>query len=131
MKKTVEITPAMIFANGKVLTKNCIDSLIGKTIAITNAEYWANTPTVRVFKLLGTQSGYVEAANIRHSQYDSLQAMWIAERNFREIAWAKNRTKLVYEGDTPYATMEDSNPCLPKGTFFGSDSDRAIYYIEL
>jgi len=57
--------------------------------------------------------------------------MWIAEKNERSIERAKTRIKLIYTGENPYATCEDSTHCLPAGTFFGSDADREIYYLEV
>ena len=126
-----EITTRQIFEENKILTLEIAKTLIGKTLAVTNAEDGANTYDVRVFKLLGIQTQYDEAAFENTSFGLSLQELWHKENNNRSIDWAKNRIKLQYEGDNPFATYEIGNRCLPEGTFFGSDADREIYFIVL
>lgn len=129
MKKN--ITPAEIFAAKQVLTLDVVPQLIGKTIAITNAESSYNTPDVRIFKVLGIESQFEAALRNPVKDFESQQHMWIAEGNESTIEWAKNRTVLKYQGDIPFATVEKNNFCLPAGTFFGSDADREIFYIIL
>jgi len=126
-----QITPKEIFLKDQVLTLEVAKKLIGKTIAITNSEYKANVANVRIFKILGIDSEYNQASKTLNSKYSSQQEMWIKENNQKAIEWAKKRTVLQYEGDTPYATIEEDNYCLPGGTFFGSDADREIYYVVL
>ena len=125
------ITPAQIFEKGQILTLDKVPSLTGKTISITNAEYKYNTPSVRTFKVLGVESEYEAAGRVPNEKYGTQQKMWIAENNTSAIEWAKNRTVLIYNGETPYATVENGNACLPEGTFFGSDADREIYFVTL
>jgi hypothetical protein len=125
------ITACEIFAVNQVLTIGAASNLIGKTIAISNAEYSANKPSVRICKILGLQIAYEKPATSKIANYESTQAMWIAGNNQRAIKWAKNRTVLKSEGDEPCATCEASNRCLLEGTFFGSDADREIYFVVL
>ena len=120
-----------IFEANQILTVEIVKLLIGKTIAVTNPEYSANKADVRVCKVLGVETEFESALRQPQEKYGNIQAMWIAENNETAIARAKKRLKLIYEGENPYATCEDSTHCLPEGTFFGSDSDRPIYYIEL
>lgn len=128
---STQITAAEIFEANQILTLDVVESLIGKTIAVTNGESKYNKPHVRVCKVLGAETYFDAAAKMEHGTYPNLQAMWVAENNQRAIEWAKNRTVLMYEGQNPYATVENGNGCLPKGTFFGSDADREIYYVEV
>lgn len=129
--ETTKITPNEIFEKNQVLTVEKVKSLIGKKLAVTNAEYRYNRPSVRVFTLLGIQTAFESAAKIPCENYESLQDMWLKENNQAAIKRAKGRLVLKYEGENPWATCDNSNACLPKGTFFGSDADREIYYIEL
>ena len=128
MKKN--ITPASIFEAKQVLTLDVVPALIGKTIAVTNGESKYNTPDVRICKVLGVETEFEAAAKVPvNTGYESKQQMWIKEKNETAINWAKNRTVLKYEGENPYATVENGNACLAPATFFGSDADREIYYI--
>ncbi len=90
-----------IFAANQVLTVEIAQSLIGKRIAVTNPEYRGNKADVRVCTVLGVKAQ----------------------------SEGSKRLVLVYEGENPYATCDDSTGCLPAGTFFGSDADREIYYL--
>ncbi len=120
-----------IFEANHILTVEIAKTLIGKKIAVTNPEYSANKADVRVCTVLGVETEFEAAKRNPQEKYGNQQAMWIAENNETTIARAKKRLKLIYEGENPYATCEDSTRCLPEGTFFGSDSDRPIYYIEI
>jgi len=118
-----------IFAANQVLTVDIATSLIGKRIAVTNAEYKYNTPDVRICTVLGVQTAFEAAASVPCNKYESMQDMWIKEKNQKAIDWAKKRLVLKYEGQNPGATCDDTTNCLPAGTFFGSDADREIYYV--
>lgn len=123
------MTTQEIFAANQVLTVDIAKELIGKTIAVTNSEDRANRADVRICTVLGIETEF-EAAKRNHQEtYGNQQAMWIAENNERAIERAQKRLKLIYEGENPYATCDDSTHCLPAGTFFGSDADREIYYV--
>lgn len=122
--KEKSITPKDIFQRNKILTPEIAESLIGKKLAVSNPEYRANTPDVRIFILKGVITKFDAAAKEKSSKYESIQDMWIKENNQRAIEWAKKRLVLDYEGDNPYASCEEDY-------FFGSDSDRPIYFIEI
>lgn len=123
------ITPKEIFKAGQILNLDVIPSLIGKTIAITSPEYSSNSVSVRTFKVLGLESEFEAAAKQPVEGYESRQEMWLKENNQSAIKWAKSRTVLIHEGDEPFARVADDNVCLDKGTFFGSDADREVYYL--
>ena len=123
------MTTSDIFSANQILTVEIANTLIGKTIAVTNGEYSSNRTTVRICKVLGTETEFEAAKRQPQEKYGNVQAMWIAEKNERSIERAKTRIKLIYTGENPYATCEDSTHCLPAGTFFGSDADREIYYV--
>lgn len=127
------ITTSQIFDANQILTIDIAKNLTGKTIAVTSPEYKANKPTVRIFKVLGLETQFDAAINVEIAggKYANQQEMWIKENNQRAIEWAKKRTVFVYEGNDPCATVEEDNYCLEAGTFFGSDADREVYFIEL
>ncbi|MFZ4545884.1 MAG: hypothetical protein ACOYN4_00535 [Bacteroidales bacterium] len=100
------ITVSQIFEANQVLSLAIAKTLIGKTIAITNAEYRANRADVRTFKLTGIETEF-------------------------PVTSSKKRLTLTYEGDRPYATCEIGNGFFNEDTFFGSDADREIYFIEV
>lgn len=115
------MTPKEIFLTNQVLTIDIAKDLIGKKIAVTNPEYKYNTPDVRTFILKGLKSEWEMETPERQEYIKSIGK----EEKF------KNRIKLEYEGDNPWATCEIGNYCLPEGTFHGSDADREIYYVVL
>lgn len=126
------ITPEEIFQQNQVLTLETAKSLIGKKIAITNAEYRMNRPDVRIFILKDIQSEY-ELAKTEPFQMDGFNTRqdWMDTKDPKMIFDFKNRLKLVGDGDKPYATCLLTNGLFSEPTFHGSDADREIYYIVI
>lgn len=124
-----QITVAEIFEANQVLTLAIAKTLIGKRLAITNAEYKYNTPSVRTFTLDSIQSEWDLAAKEPLEGYASRQDYWEQKLSYR-IDRFKNRLKLV-AADEPYATCELESGFFNEPTFFGSDADREIYYVIL
>ena len=124
------ITVSQIFEANQVLTLAIAKTLIGKTIAITNPEYKKNMADVRTFKLVGIESEYDLAAKQECEGYANRQEYWNDKLSYR-IENFKKRLQLVGEGDISYATCELGNGYFTEDTFFGSDADREIYFIEV
>jgi len=124
------ITVSQIFEANQVLTLAIAKTLIGKTIAITNAEYRANRADVRTFKLISIESVFDLAKNNTCEGFENQQDYWIQKLSDK-ISSFKNTLQLVGEGDKPYATCVLGNNFFNEDTFFGSDADREIYFIEV
>ena len=126
-----EITSKEIFKANQVLTLAIAKTLIGKKLAITSPEYYGNCPSVRVFILDDIKSEWVIAANVPCEGYASQQDYFSKKLTIRKEVF-KNNLKLVGTGDTPYATCDLKDYyTFKEPTFFGSDSDREIYFIKL
>lgn len=129
MKK--EITVKEIFDANQILTIAVARTLIGKRIATTNEEYSGNVVDVRVGAILDIKSEWDLASMQNHSHLDggkwaTRQDYWKSYMSEKQIKDKQNRLKLLSGGSsTIYGTCEDGK------VFFGSDSDRLIYYIVL
>jgi hypothetical protein len=127
------ITTREIFEANQILTLEIAKTLIGKKLAITNSEYKYNTPDVRIFTLDSIQSEWDLAAREPLDGYKSRQDYWAQKLYYRKEDFINN-LKLVAKEDSisPYATCDLKDRwSFSEPTFFGSDSDREIYYIIL
>lgn len=117
-----------IFENGQVFTLGKAKELTGKYIYITNAEYWANEPTVR--RVLVNPISEWDAASEDHTAkgFDNRQEYWKSYMTEKQI----ERTKNCYSIGINELGNLDGNTL--RGTddtpFYGSDEDREIYYME-
>lgn len=117
-----------IFEKGQVLTIGKAKELNGKYIYITNREYWANEPTVR--RVLVDPISEWDAASEDHTAegFDNRQEYWKSFMSEKQIERMKNcyRIGLNELGNPDGGTLHgtDDTP------FYGSDSDREIYYLE-
>jgi hypothetical protein len=127
------ITTKEIFEANQVLTLEVAKTLIGKKIAITNSEYKYNTPDVRIFTLDSIQSEWDLAASDPLEGYTSRQEYWNQKLSNRKEDFINNLKLVSKEIDIqPYATCDLKDSwTFTTPTFFGSDSDREIYYIEI
>lgn len=119
-----------LIKSGNVLTLEIAKTLIGKKIAVTNYEYEANTPSVRIGVLTSIESEYDLAAKDTFNGYPNRLQMWKSVLSEQQLKTKQNRLKLVCNGrtDVLYGTCEIGNPYFEEPTFFGSDGDREIYY---
>jgi hypothetical protein len=125
------ITTREIFEANQVLTLEIAKTLIGKKLAITNSEYKYNTPDVRIFTLDSIQSEWDLAAKEPLDGYKSRQDYWAQKLSYRKEDFM-NRLSLVGENFKAYACCDLKDRwSFSEPTFFGSDSDREIYYIIL
>lgn len=139
MKTQINITAAQIFEADQVLTLAKAKQLIGKKLAITNPEYKGNYPSVRIFTLGSIESEWDLAAkeDMSHTddgKYPTRQDYW-ATMSEGYTEKFKNNLKLVGDNNSDdgiFATCDLKDKwTFKEPTFFGSDSDREIYYIVL
>ncbi|MEC5157038.1 hypothetical protein [Chryseobacterium sp. MP_3.2] len=131
MKTTTEI-----FEANQVLTLAIAKKLIGKTIAVTNPEYSGNSALVRTGKIISIKSEWDIAGNEDHSHLDG--GKYATRQDYLksymepiQIEGCKNNMKLVSD-NVLYATCDLLDRwTFTEPTFYGSDSDREIYYIVL
>lgn len=125
--KTV-ITAQQIFAANQILTLEIAKQLIGIKIATTSPEYRSNSVDVRIGTILNIESEWDLASKEDHShldggKYATRQDYWTSYMSQERVNNAKKRLKLVTDSNL-YGTCE-------RDFFFGSDSDREIYFIKI
>lgn len=131
------ITTKEIFQANQILTLQIAKTLIGKTIAVTNSEYKGNSPDVRTGKVLSIESEWDLAGKEDHSHLDggkwaTRQDYWLEKLPTTQHEDAKNRLKIVSDGLPLYCTCDLADKwTFSEPTFFGSDSDREIYFVVL
>ena len=117
-----------IFENGQVLTLGKAKELTGKYIYVTNAEYWANEPTVRRVLVSPISEWDAASKDYTAEEFEKLQEYWAYYMTEKEIEKMKNCYRIGInelgnlDGNTSNGT--DDTP------FYGSDEDREIYYLE-
>jgi hypothetical protein len=133
--KTTEITTKEIFEKGQILTVAKAKEMVGKTIAITNAEYKYNRPDVRVFTIYEFCFEWDLAAKRDYpdSKFDNFQQYWASYMTPKQVDDMKSRLSIIdTEGNSmAIAEMNIAQSFFPEPTFFGSDADREVYYIEI
>jgi hypothetical protein len=129
MNKNLNPTAADIFGANNVLTLEKAKQLIGKKLAITNPEYSANKPSVRVFTLLDIKSQWDLAEGKSFENGDNIQLYW-SNLPGGDIRF-KNRLMLVGDIENVWASCLLDSRVYTEETFVGSDEDREIYYIVL
>jgi|SRR5690606_253615 len=128
-----KILPYDLFHNNQILTLEIAKRLIGKTIAVTNPEDRANKPYTRIGTILAIESEWDLAGKEDHShldggKYATRQDYWKSYMGELAIEDKKNRMKIVSEYAL-YCTCDLQDKwTFKEPTFFGSDSDREIYY---
>lgn len=127
------LTPKEIFAANQVLTLEKAKTLIGKTIAVTNREYKANSPHVRTGKFLSIESEWDLASkeDLSHAfngKWATRQDYWASYMTEKEVKRMKERLVLV-SNENRCGVCELDNSYFSEPTFFGSDADREIYYV--
>jgi hypothetical protein len=130
------ITTREIFEANQVLTLKVAKTLIGKKIAVTNSEYKYNTPDVRIGKILGIESEWDLAAkeDMSHSdngKWSTRQQYWLEKLPSTQHESAKKTLRLVSDNPLYCGCDLEDRWSFSEPTFFGSDSDREIYYIIL
>lgn len=126
------ISPSDIIRLGQILTYDIAKDLKGKKIAVTNVEYGSNIPNVRIGIVNGLYKEWDLASitNYPGIEYLSFQDYWKSFMTVEQIEDKVNRIKLVADKEL-YATCDLKSKLYSEPTFFGSDSDRPIYYIVL
>lgn len=123
-----EISVQQIFEAKNLLTLEAAQSLIGKKIAVTNEEYKANHPSVRIGVVKSIESEWDLAAkedisHLDNGKWSNRQEYWKSYMSEKQIEEQKSRLKVV--SDTPlYCTYSELYDF-----FFGSDMDRPIFYV--
>lgn len=133
-----EITTSYIFRNGKVLTLSIAKTLVGKKLACTNPEYKYNTPSKSEFVLTdivtewddAKKREYPKVDESKYTQYLNYQDYWASYFSAERIEQSKNTLLLQTETGTIYK-CELNNGYFSEPTFYGSDADREVYFIEL
>lgn len=119
-----------IFAQSNVLTLAKARQMVGKAILVTNAEYGGNTPKVRRVKVELITS-WDDAKNDESAPgYANRQEYWLSFMTPQQIAIEKSSYILKDEIGNRTATCLPDNPYFSEPTFFGSDEDREIYFVE-
>jgi hypothetical protein len=121
-----------IFHNGKVLTLDIAKGLIGKKLACTSFEYRYNAPHTFVFSLKGIVSEWDDAKDRAYpnNQFLNYQEYWVSYFSADKIKASQNTFLLQTETGTIYK-CELNNGYFSEPTFFGSDADREVYFVEL
>lgn len=127
-------TASEIFQANQILTLKDAEKLIGKIISVTNSEYRGNTPDVRTGKVLDIESEWDWAGKEDHSHLDggkwaTRQDYWKSYMSESQVEGMKNRMKIISDNQL-FATCDLTDKwTFSVPTFFGSDSDREIYYV--
>jgi hypothetical protein len=134
--KTSPITPESIFAKKQILTLKKANDLIGRRIAITSCEHRTNEPSVRFLTISRMVSDWDLAKERRYENpgsFDNVQEYWLSYMSADQVFVQKSRIALVGEDNDIYATAygEPSLSFFDEITFFGSDADRPIFFVEL
>ena len=129
-KMNTSITTQQIFEAKQILTLDVAQELIGKKIATTSPEYKSNREDVRIGTILSIESEWdlasknIDAKNFPQGNQQLYWASYFSEDRIKE---SKSRLKLISEKESPlYGTYNESD-----GYFFGSDSDRPVFYIVI
>jgi hypothetical protein len=134
MKKD-EITTRQIFDRDQVLTVEKAKQLIGKRIAITNIEYRGNKPDVRIFTVSGFESEWDLAAKRAYpeAKFENFQQYWASYMTVSQITEQRARLALLNEEGSAMAIAytDLAYSFYPEPTFFGSDADREIFFLEV
>lgn len=125
-------TTKEIFAANQLLTLTVAKTLIGKTISVTNNEYSANTPSVRTGKVLDIKSQWDLANEEDYTgidpKYATRQEYWKSYMSKKQVEEMQNSLTLI--GDNQLnAGCDVKSTWYDEPTFYGSDADRAIYYV--
>lgn len=132
---TQAITTKEIFQADQILTLEIAKTLIGKKIAVTSPEYRGNSASVRTGTVLGIESEWDLASKEDHSHLDNgkwatRQDYWKSYMGPVQIEGMQNNLKIVSDGLPLYCTCDLKDKwSFNEPTFFGSDSDREIYYL--
>lgn len=125
-------TTKEIFANGQALTLAVAKTLVGKTISVTNVEYEANISSVRTGKVLDIKSKWDMAGEEDYtsidSQFKTRQEYWKSYMTKKQVEEMQEALVLVADNQL-YAGCNISSNWYDEPTFYGSDEDRAIYYV--
>ena len=129
------ITTSQIFEANQVLTLEVAKTLIGKKIAVTNPEDKSNNPDVRIGTVIAIESEWDLAGKEDHShldggKYATRQDYWKSYMGETEIQEKQRRLKIISDSQL-YCTCDTACGWYSEPTFFGSDSDREIYYIVI
>lgn len=119
-----------IFKQSNVLTLAKAKGLLGKTILVTNREYVANKAQVRRVKVELITS-WDDAKNDESAPgYANRREYWLSFMTPQQITTEKSTYILKDELGNRTATCLPDNPYFSEPTFFGSDEDREIYFVE-
>lgn len=119
-----------IFTQNNVLTLAKAKQMLGKTILVTNSEYEANKAQVRRVKVELITS-WDDAKNDESALgYANRQEYWRSFMTSQQIDTEKHTYILKDELGNRTATCLPDNPYFSEPTFFGSDEDREIYFVE-
>lgn len=121
--------PSEIFNRNQILTIQKAKELKGKRIAVTNEEYKDNTPDVSVFVVGDIISEWNLSEREPMEGYANHQQYLKSYMSREQILSCKNRVKLL--DDQGNVTRCTADFRLDDYPFWGSDSDRWIYYVEV
>ena len=119
-----------IFTQNNVLTLTKAKQMLGKTILVTNREYEANKAQVRRVKVELIASWDDAKNDESASGYANRQEYWRSFMTSQQIDKEKHTYILKDELGNRTATCLPDNPYFSEPTFFGSDEDREIYFVE-
>lgn len=130
------ITVNQIFEANQILTFKEAKLLLGKKIATTSPEYWANKPHIEIFIITGFVSEWDDAREIEYPEsdkYNNFQEYWKSYMNEMQIVNKQQSIMILDEkGTRKYRCDINKNMSFfPEPTFHGSDADRPVYYIKL
>lgn len=134
------MTPREIFEKDQVLTLEIARTLIGKKIACTSPEYKANSCHVSEFVVGGFISEWEFAATREYPKVDT--SKYVQYSNYQEYwkSYMKSEQKLEHQrrlllidadGNRQYVCYLVGGCFGDTPTFFGSDADREVYYVEI
>ena len=125
--------PQEIFEKNQVLTVAKAKELLGITIAATSSEYRMNTPHVSIFVVgkMISEWDYAEKREYPNEKYDNFQQYWKSYMTKEQIDAMQSKLILFSsKGETMFRAYT-KNGSFETPTFFGSDSDREVYYVEI
>lgn len=112
-------------ANQKLTLKKAME-LKGKTIRVTNTEYYLNEPHVRVVKVEPITEWDAAKDDKTAEGFANRQEYWQSYMTPKQIERMKHTYRI---GRNELGNLEGFCNDLVEDTFHGSDEDRPIYYV--
>ena len=133
------MTISEIFEKNQILTFEKANQLISKKVMTTAPEYRCNHPRLNEFIICRIVSEWdfakerkYTATREDHANFDNYQEYWASFFTKDDIERHKNDMLIIDENNNQrhVCSLRDEDTFFQVPTFYGSDADRPVYYIE-